>query len=316
MQQTLVAMVGRLAKTSGTGFFTSETLYGVADAAIGVVAANPALITEGVEAPWLKELVDTTVGVLSNKGLRETYSKDGLQLLVRSALTRFAAHPELVVKEPGLTRILVEGVLTNVKSTDMSGKREFAEAAIAGALGALSENPDLLDFNYAEVVASFSGKLGKLVAADGPLTSIQARELMTAAEQALLENPKIFEDAGADICTVIVTAVLDASKTDPTRLLAGRMVVDVARGALAQFARRGSNRLEETPDLNTLATTITLVLTMSLESASERIGSGLARRELTNVLLEVISEWLEGNINPGDATFDDVVVTWIESVAA
>ena len=55
---------------------------------------------------------------------------------------------------------------------------------------------------------------------------------------------------------------------------------------------------------------------MSLESASQRIGSGLARSELTNVLVEVIGEWLEGNINPGDATFDDVVMTWIESAAA
>ena len=316
IQQTLVAMVGRLAKTNGTDFVTSETLYGVADAAIGVVAANPVLITKGVDEPWLKELIDTTVGVLSKKGLRETYSKDGLQLLVQSALTRFAAHPELVVKEPGLTRILVEGVLTNVKSSDMSNKREFAEAAIAGALDALSENPDLLDFNYAEVVASFSGKLGKMVAADGPLTSIQSRELVTAAEQALLENPKIFEDAGDEICTMIVTAVVDAAKSNPTKLLAGRMVVDVARGALAQFARRGSQRLEESSNLNALATVLTQVLTVSLESASQRIGSGLARSELTNVLVEVVGEWLEGNINPGDATFDDVVMTWIESAAA
>jgi hypothetical protein len=94
------------------------------------------------------------------------------------------------------------------------------------------------------------------------------------------------------------------------------MVVDVARGALAQFARRGSARLEETSSLDALATTLTQVLTMSLESASERIGSGLARSELTDLLVELIGEWLEGNINPGDATFDDVVMTWIDSVAA
>jgi hypothetical protein len=316
VQKTLVAMVGRLEQTKGTNFFTSETLFGVADAAIGVVAANPALITNGLDEPWLKELIDTSVGVLSKKGLRDAYSKDGLQSLVQGALARFAAHPELIVRQPGLARTLVEGVLTNVKPAGMAGKRELAEAAVSGALRALSENPDLLDFNYAEIVASFSGKLAKLVAADGPLTSIQARQLLTAAEQALVENPAIFKDAGAEICAAIVTAVLDASKSDPTKLLAGRMVVDVAQGLLTQFARRGSHKLEESDSLNKLAKTVTEVLTTGLKSASERIGSGLARSDVTNLLIELFGGWLITDINPADAAFDDFVKKQVESAAA
>ena len=196
------------------------------------------------------------------------------------------------------------------------GKRELAEAAVSGALGALSENPDLLDFNYAEIVASFSGKLAKLVAADGPLTSIQARLLLTAAEQALVENPAIFKDAGAEICAAIVNAVLDASKSDPTKLLAGRMVVDVAQGLLTQFARRGSHKLEESGNLNKLAKTVTEVLTTGLKSASERIGSGLARSDVTNLLIELFGGWLIGDINPADAAFDDFVKKQVESAAA
>ena len=131
VQKTLVAVVGRLAQTKGTSFFTSETLMGVGDVAISVVAANPALITNGLDEPWLKELIDTSVAVLSKKGLRDTYSKDGLQSLVQGALARFAAHPELIVRKPGLARTLIEGVSTNVNAGGMSGKREFAEAALA-----------------------------------------------------------------------------------------------------------------------------------------------------------------------------------------
>jgi len=316
VQKTLVAMVGRLAQTKGTSFFTSETLFGVADAAIGVVAANPALITKGLDEPWLKELIDTSIGVLAKKGLRDAYSKDGLESLVKGALARFAAHPELIVKKPGLARILVERVLTNVKTAGTLNGRELAEAAVTGALDALSKNPELLGFNYAEIVASFSGKLAKLVAADGPLTSIQASELLTAATQALVENPAIFKDAGAEISVALVTAVLDAAKSDPTMLLAGRTVVDVARGILTQFARRGAEKLEATPNLKKLAETVTAVLTMSLKAASDRIGNGLARSDVTSLLVELIGAWLEGDFDPADATFAGFVKKRVERAAA
>ena len=316
VQKTLVAIVGRLEQTKWTGFFTSETLFGVADAAIGVVAANPAMITKGIDEPWLKDLIDTSVGVLSKKGLRDTYSKDGLQLLVQGALTEFAAHPDLIVKKPGLARTLVEGVLSNVKSSGMPGKRELVEAAVSGALRELSENPELLDFNYAEIVASFSGKLAKLVAADGPLTSIQARDLLTAAEQALVENPIIFQDAGAEISAAIVNAVLDAAKSDPSKLLAGRMIVDVAQGLLTEFARRGASKLEESSSVNHLAKMVKEVLAQGLKSASDRIGDGLARSDVTILLIGLFGEWLEADISPADDAFDDFVNKQLESTTA
>jgi hypothetical protein len=317
VRKTLVAMVGRLAETKGTAYFTSETLYGVADAAIGVVASDPKLITKGVDAPWLEELIGTSVGVLARKGLRDAYSRSTLAALLGGAVTTFAEQPELIVKKPGLARTLVEGVLTNVKNAKAFDAQGLSRAAIGGALETLSRNPELLGFNYAEIVASFSGKLAKFVAdPTRPLTSIQGRDILTAATTALAENPRLFRDKGAEITAALVGAVLDSAKGDPTKLLAGQALVDVTRGILIDFARRGADRLADASGVKALANTLTKVLDESLEAASKRIGKGLARGDVKVVVVELAGEWLAGNLDPADAAFGGLVTEWVKKAAA
>jgi hypothetical protein len=317
VKDTLVAMVGRLAKTNGTKFFTSETLYGVADAAIGVVALDPKRITKGANAPWLEELISSSLGVLSKKGLRDFYSRDGLESLLKGTLTTFAEHPELVIRKPGLARVLVGSVLTNVKAAGAFDARGLAGAAIGGALDGLSKHPELLGFNYAEIVASFSGKLARMVAdPDQPLTSIQGRDILTAATEALVENPRIFKDKGAEITAGLVGAVLASAKGDPTRLLAGQTVVDVTRAVLIDFARRGAARLAAASSIKALANTLTQVLDQSLKAASKRIGKGLARGEVQVVVIELVGEWFAGSLDPSDAMFAGIVAEWIKTAAA
>lgn len=318
VQKTLVAMVGRLAETRNNKYFTSETVFEVADAAIAVVAADPSLINRGVDEPWLKELIDTSVGVLANAGLRKAYSKESLQSLVNGALATFANHPEILVKNPGLARTLVQGVLTQIKTAGSFRSGDLADAAISGALQAIAENPDLLDFNYAEVVASFSGKIAKLIAA-GSLSSLQARDLLAAATEALLENPALIQDAGAEITDALIRAVLKAADGDSTKMLAGQTVVDVAASVIANFSRHGAERLAATPSLKHLSEAVTQVLQESLKGASDQIGKKLGRGDMSLVLIEMVDAWFTGDlavVDPTDPNFTRILNRFIEEAAA
>ena len=93
MQQTLVAVMNELAAVPGTDYFTADTAFHLAEAALGSVASNPSLLKGTAGKAWLGELIKSVAGTLSDSGLRESFSNAGLERIFAHTLQTFAQHP-------------------------------------------------------------------------------------------------------------------------------------------------------------------------------------------------------------------------------
>jgi hypothetical protein len=205
-----MAMVKELSNTTNTDLLSHETLYQLADAALSATAADPNLITQDVDSPWLKTLINSVVETSAAQGTSRLFSKKSLESMISHSLKTFSAHPELLVKKPGLLQELTGSILKQVGGVDSFGTEIVATAAVKGALNAVAENPQLLDSDYAELVSGFAAKLAGLVA-DKSLTQVQAADIAAAGAEAVLLNPALFIEYENKATEAVVDAVLKAA---------------------------------------------------------------------------------------------------------
>ncbi len=298
MEQTLVAVMNKLATIPGTDYFTADTAFHLAEAALGAVASNPSLLEGKAGDAWLRELIQSVAGTLSDSGLRESFSNAGLERIFAHALETFAQHPELIITQPGLAQDVVAGGLTEVSSSGSLAVEPLAEAAVNGALETLVQHPDLIDTKFGPYLGEVAGLLSKAVADKG-LTSLQAADLVSVGAAAMARNPELFAKLKDNLSVTVLNAVLEATDKSELKLVAGDTLIEVAHEVLVAVACNGAG-LAESKGVDKLGATIEEALTASLILAEKELGRRLDRSAVPSVLGGVVQTLLRGELTDLD----------------
>jgi hypothetical protein len=287
LRETLLAMVRELAKTSSAELLSSETVFHLADAAIAAVAEKPELITGDIGEPWLKLLITSVTETIGYQGIRRSFRKEGIEIIVNETLADFAEHPELIIEEPGLLQEITGSVLKKLGGVHRCEAETIATAAVEGALRAVSENPALLGTRYAEMIADFTGKVGEHVAAK-TLTGIQASRIVSAATGAIMGNTVLFMEYENKVAETVLDTVLKAAEKDEMNMLYGTVLVSVVDGLFHTVARHGRTLIGN-GTLDQLADRLLDILSAGLACAKEQLGRNLDVPSLPAVLSELVA---------------------------
>ena len=286
MQQTLLAVMNQLAAVPGTDYFTADTAFHLSEAALGSVASNPDLLKGQVGDAWLRELIGSVAGTVSNSGLRESFSNAGLEQIFAHALATFAQHPELIIAKPGLAQDVVAGVLTEVSASGSLAVEPLADAAVSGALEALVQHPDLLGTKFGPYLAEVAGLLSKAVADKG-LNSLQAADIASAVADSMTRNPELFAKLGDNLSVIVLKAVLGATGKDHLKLASGDTLVEIVHEVFGGVARYGAS-FAENKGVDNLGATLEEALSAGLTLAEKELGRQLDQPAVPAILGGVV----------------------------
>ena len=296
VREALVAMIKAVAETDeDRSFFSADTVFAMAEAALGAVAANPDLLKPALKKPWLAVLVASVAGTISDKTIRQTFSNEGIEAIVRGALSTFAANPELIMpRKSGVAFDIVADILGAVAQAESFTLLPLASSAVSGTLAGLSRHPELVDSEFGPYVAQTAGLLGKLVA-DKSLTGVQAADVISAAAESMLANPAIFAHWKENVASRVVQVIVDVSGGDKTGVLAGASVVELVRRVFAVLARYGMSFVENKP-AKELGDAIAVVLEAGLQRAAKELGRRLDYSDVPAVLADLVMKLVKGEI--------------------
>lgn len=308
LKETLLATVGYLNDVDRKNLFTNDTLFGVVDAAISAVAAKPELLGAKIDGvPWLQLLLQSVIDSVKGTGVRRAFSAEGLSSIVKGAAGTFAEHPELIFDRPGLLQEIVGEVLSAVKDLGSLDAQNLATAAVQGGLQAIADRPGLLGTKYSDLLAEFAGQLAALVK-QRSLTGVDASAIATAAAEAMLRNPILFDKLKGNLAGAILDAVLQAADDDPAKLLAGSTLVSTVREVLNSVAAHARDVVSG-QTLDNFIAALATVLSDGLTRAEKELGRNLDLPALPAILNQLVAAWLRGGgapLNPTSAAFDQL----------
>jgi hypothetical protein len=309
----LTAVARDLSTRPNSKLLSGDLLYGIANAAIGAVAANPDLVDDVVDQAWLGALIGSVTSTVANEGLRESFSKKGLEALWKDTLTAFARHPELIVERSELGRELLRGVLTALAETEALAAEELATAAVGGALSALGEHPELIEFQYTNLVASLSGKVGALVKARG-LTRTQGGELLRVVTTTVSENPALLIDGEKRLVGWATDAVIAAAAEDGGGLLSGGMLTRVIEETITALGTSGRAALKN-HSVADFPSELQALVTAGLVRAEKEMGNQIGLSAVPSVIGALVIAWSRGEIATSDAENDNFRRLFSELIA-
>lgn len=305
MRETLLAVVKELSTATDAQLLSPEVVFKITDAALGAVSLNPDLILDVAEPEWLKKLISSVIETAGNQGIRKTFSKKGFEAIVSSAAGTMAEYPELIIKEPGLVQKLVGSTLKAVGSLDNCLDAEaIASAAVKASLEVVVRNPDLLDTRYPDFLVDCAKRLAALVGSK-KISRIQAADIVTAAAEAMVLNPVLFDEFEGKLAGEVVETVVELSDGDDAKLIAGATLVEVTRLLLGTIACRG-RRLIGKGSVTELGNRLTKVLNAGLTCAVEELGHHMDVSSLPMVLSGLVAAVAQGDItvvDPNDPQF-------------
>lgn len=317
LAKVLIAVSGELARNTRSKALGPDAVDGVVRATLAAVVARPDLVDELVADTWLRELIDSVASTVSDSGLKASFSRAGLERLLRSTLERFAERPELIVEHPGLARELLQDVLGKVSEAVGLGGEELAAAAVSGALEAVSDHPGLIDLEYPQLVAGLAGQVAALVKARG-LTRVQGREIVAVVSVALAENPTLFLELERKLVEGVTRAIVDVAADNQTGLIAGAALVHTVREVLTSLGRSGQAALKNHPEAK-LVTELTALVSAGLVRAEKELGNRLDRPAVPAVIGALVIAWARGEIaivDPGNDNFRRLFSELAERAAA
>lgn len=294
LKETLLAIIKQLAATDGKELFTSDTLIGIVDAAIGAVATKPELLTADVDQPWLRTLIESVIMTASDLKIKNTFTKGGVERIIKDAAAKFGEYPELLVEDSEIFQKVVGGVLKSISGVDRTTAETIVNAAIAGALNGIAANPALLKTEYSAVISGLTGKLSTLIT-EKKINKIQAEDIVTAATNAMLENPILFNKLGDELTAAIVDAALNASGGDDERLILSFIQIDIIQELFSAVAKSGSNLIKD-DNLEELKDKLQEIVEASLTQAAVSIGNGMKLSTLPNIIGLVVDAVAKGNV--------------------
>jgi hypothetical protein len=287
---------------------TNDTLFGIVDTAISAVAAKPELLAVQIDGtPWLQLLLQSVIDSVKGTGVRRAFSAEGLSSIVKNAAATFAEHPELIFDRPGLLQEIVGEVLSAVKDLGSLDAQNLATAAVQGGLQAIADRPGLLSTKYPDLLAEFAGQLAALVR-QRSLTGLDASAIATAAAEAMLRNPVLFDKLKGNLATAVLNAVLQAAADDPAKLLAGSTLVGTVREVLNSVAAHARDVVSG-QTLDAFIAALATVLSDGLTRAEKELGRNLDLPALPAILNQLVAAWLRGGgapLNPASTAFDQL----------
>ncbi len=317
LRDTTLSLIGVLAKTPSAQLLQADTLYRLADAAIGTIAANEDLLKGAVREAWLQELVAAVAKTAADQGIRKAFTREGLEEVLRSALRAFALHPELIVQGPAARVELVAAVLKGVASAGNLDAKTLASAAVASLFEHLASHPGLRDSDYGPVVADLAGQVAKLVTAR-TLTGIQGADLITAAAGAIMRNPELFGKVEDKIASTVLAGVVKGTRGDKTGLLAGAALVDLVTEIFLTLSRRGRDLIANSTQKE-LAAKLSETVAAGLARAEKEIGRRLDLPALPAVLAGLVAAVARGelaDIDPENGKFKEVFAQLAEALGS
>jgi hypothetical protein len=303
LSEVLVAIASNLSTRSNNKQLPESLVLGITNAAIASVATDPALIDAAADKPWLSTLISSIATTMTNKGIRSSFSKQGLEQLLKDTLGTFANHPELIIENPGLARDLTQGILKSVNGSGSLAAEKLASAAIEGALPVITSHPALIDFKYPQFLATFAGKTAILVK-DGQLSRIQASDILRGLGASLTENPTLFLSSEKRLAEWVLHAVVQLMDNEQGKLLAGTTLVSVVDQVMYAQARSGRAALKNHP-ATSLKDQLADVLDAGLIRAEAEIGNRMSLSALPTVLGQLVIAWNQGEIATADPDNDN-----------
>lgn len=304
LKETLLAIVGQLAKTDQTSLFTSGTLVQLVEAAIGAIATNPDLITGGVNEPWLKDLIESLLNVASDSGIRKTFSKEGVETVLLTATGVIAQYPGLIARDSRLLQKTVGEILTQITGIDQISARNIAAAAVGGSLRAIADNPELLNTKYPDLVSDFAGRVSGLVK-NKTISGLQAGHLMSAATDSMVTYPILFDQLDTKVSGAILQAVTTATQDSGSKLIGGSMIVSLVGALIEVVARHGRNLMGSEP-VAALTDKLTQVIAAAIARTEVELGRQMSLEALPIVTRKLVSALARkelGTIDPNDPNF-------------
>jgi hypothetical protein len=304
LRSVLTSMVQQLASIPDAQFFTSDTLYHLADTVIGAVADNIAA-QPGLEAsPWLRDFLVSAATTAKQLTARNLFTRAAAEALLRDAVGALAQHPELLVRQPGLPKEIAAAVFGSLATLSRPSARTLGEATLRAAFGAVATDPSLASRPFGTAVQSVAATLAGMVGSN-QLTAAVAAQLADAAIGAIVRNPALFSGLQKDVAGAVLRAVQAAVPNTAAQPWAPRLLVQLARTVLASVARRGGRQVD-TNTVEELQQWLQQVLDGGLQLAAVRLGGNLDLDDLPAVLSGLLDRALQGNLpsfNSQDETF-------------
>jgi hypothetical protein len=308
LQASLGAMLEKLSKTNDKEFLSPDILTGLANSAIRAIAIKPELIEDEIHDPWLQTLLNAYIGVVADNGIRQAFSRETIESMVRVSYQTFADNPGLIIDNPGLVQELVGGVFNAVSQSSSFAPQKIAERAIMEALNAISDHPEYIDFKYPDLVAALAGKISLLVDQKS-FTRIEGEEILVAVLESMSENPKLFLDVERNLCVGIVDLVAAVSKEDQTGLIAGTAMVKVAREVARSLATYGRDRINGHAAQDLFAIVNKIVLG-GLEKSEAALGRKISNQQVPEIIGGLVSCWARGEIDTTDPQAQEFVAAF------
>ena len=283
LKNTLLATIDVLAETDDVEFLSSETLVDVVDAAIGVVATDPNAL-ESAGDGWLGALLESTVATVASQGIRASFTDEGVEILMRTALTEFADRPELLVSNPGLPQDVVGSVLEALAESGKLRLETVAESVVESVLIGIAEKPELVGSNYPELVAELAGAFATRLD-DLNLTRDEAGDILAELAEAISEDSTLVGIEPGTLRDDVLDIVLAELVQSRDKQLSGSSVRRILSSLLSMTA---SNSALVTGDNERLR----IVVAPMLDALAGQVGDGDAEMDLR--LDKVLSAGLVG----------------------
>lgn len=311
----LSSVAGNLASQPDNKFLTRETLVGIVDIVVGTVAANPDRIDDILSDDWLAALVNSIAGTMSNEGILKVFTREGLETMTNNVLHTFGEHPDLIIRDPGLAQHLLGGVLSSISKVSVFNVESLATSAVAGALETVSDHPELLKFNYGDMVADLAGKIATLLK-DNKITNIQGQNIVRAAIASLAENPKLLIELHKNLAAITIDAVIDIAGKDTGALISAGLKSDTVAGVLNAVAVAGKAALE-TQSIDEFGERLKQLLYAGMVRAEAELGIRMRLQSLPDVLELLVIAWAQGKIeitDPPNEHFNNIFAALADRV--
>lgn len=301
----LKSLVTQLARTPSHAFLTSDTLCRLTDAAIGVVAADPAQLP-GLDAkPWLRDFIAAAAVSAQKLTAKNLLTRAAADALLADALEVLARHPALVVGARPATLTLASAVfdaLAATPSLTRASARSLGETALRATFEALAQDPQLVSTKFEAVVGTIAVQLAGWVGSRR-LTSEQAAALASATIAVLARNPRVYAGATEGVATAVLTAVQGVFP--PSAPWAPRLLIATARATLLAVARAGAapSAPKTAAQLQHL---LTAVLDAGLKVAQAQLGQSIDLEDVPPILGRLVTQALRGQLtqlDPASALF-------------
>jgi hypothetical protein len=312
-------VAGDLAKQPNNRLLSSEVLFGIVNSVAAAAAANPEEIEEllGPNKRWLSALIGSVTGTVADRGIRKTFTQQGVTVLFQDTFAVFAEQPELLVKDNELAGALVGGVLKELSAVEAFGVQDLASAALGGALSGLAANPGVLEFEYSEGVASFAGRVGTLVA-EKKLTGVQGRDILGAVTASFAENPQLFLDLELKLAEMVVAAVTHAAQDRPAALVAGVTLTATVGEVVSALGRSGRAALKNHPAAEMVGQ-LEAVVAAGLSRGEVELGHRIGLPSLPATIGMLVEAWAQGKVaqlDPDNANFQKLFSELADRAAA